>query len=106
MRTLYQIALTTSVLASLSFATLGANAEASVAHGRAHAHAPAALKSSTISGGFLKTGTASDPDFASASSMKRGSIRAGSRQAKSRKGTTLAVGSRRSQIGTASFYHP
>jgi len=93
MRTSIKIALTASVLATLSFSGLGAKAEASVAHRRSHhVHSSVGVgKSRSAPAGFLETGTASDPDFASASNIT----------------PSLAPAiSRRSQIGTASFYHP
>lgn len=87
MRTSYKIAL--PILATLSFATLHANAEASVA--RRHPH--------VASTGFLAAGTASDPDIASISG--KATLAAASRRAvASRTGLP-----RHSQIGTASFYH-
>jgi len=91
MRTSYKIAVLTSILASLSLSPLGWKAEASVVLRRAH--------QTPTSAGFLTAGTASDPDIASASSGKPVTRRATSRIAIAR--SVL----RRSQIGTASFYH-
>ena len=98
MRTFYKIAAFTSVLTSLSFGLPIAEAQASVPHRRVH---------TSSSHGFLTIGTASDPDIASMS-IRPASPDATRRRGSSRVATSPASGavtSRRSQIGTASFYH-